>query len=45
MPTVLRTGPYRFLFYSGDAEEPVHVHVERGDSSAKFWLSNTARRC
>ena len=22
MPTVLRAGPYRFLFYSSDAEEP-----------------------
>ena len=34
MPTVLRAGPYRFLFYSSDAEEPPHVHVERDDNSA-----------
>jgi Domain of unknown function (DUF4160) len=39
MPTVLRSGPYRFLFYSSDAEEPAHVHVERDENSAKFWLS------
>ena len=39
MPTVSRAGPYRFLFYSSDAEEPQHVHVERDDNSAKFWLS------
>lgn len=39
MPTVLRAGPYRFLFYSSDTEEPPHVHVERDDSSARFWLS------
>jgi len=39
MPTVLRAGPYRLLFYSSDAEEPPHVHVERDDNSAKFWLS------
>jgi hypothetical protein len=39
MPTVLRAGPYRLLFYSSDAEEPPHVHVERDDSSAKFWLN------
>jgi Domain of unknown function (DUF4160) len=32
-------GPHRFLFYSSDAEEPPHVHVERNDGSAKFWLS------
>lgn len=38
MPTILREGPYRFFFYSGDRNEPVHVHVERDDSTAKFWL-------
>ena len=39
MPTVLRSGPYRFLVYSSDAEEPPHVHVERDEDSTKFWLS------
>jgi len=39
MPTVLRVGPYRFFFYSGDWNEPPHVHVERDDAKAKFWLS------
>ncbi len=38
MPTVLRSGPYRFFFYAGDQEEPPHVHVERDDCDAKFWL-------
>jgi Domain of unknown function (DUF4160) len=38
MPTVLRIGPYRFFFYSGDRDEPPHVHVERDDCTAKFWL-------
>jgi hypothetical protein len=38
MPTVLRTGPYRFFFYAGDREEPPHVHIERDDKIAKFWL-------
>src|SRR5262245_28222245 len=38
MPTVLRSGPYRFFFYSGDGNEPPHVHVERDDCEAKFWL-------
>ena len=38
MPTVLRSGPYRFFFYSGDKSEPPHVHVERDDNVAKFWL-------
>ena len=39
MPTVLRDGPYRFFFYSSDAEEPPHVHVERDENTSKFWLS------
>jgi hypothetical protein len=38
MPTVLRSGPYRFFFYAGDGTEPPHVHVERDDNIAKFWL-------
>jgi hypothetical protein len=38
MPTVLRDGPYRFFFYAGDGHEPEHIHVERGDNVAKFWL-------
>ena len=37
-PTILRSGPYRFFFYSGDRSEPRHVHVERDDGQAKFWL-------
>ena len=38
MPTVHRDGLYRFFFYSGDRDEPPHVHVERDDCEAKFWL-------
>ena len=39
MPTVLRSGPYRIYFYSHEPNEPPHVHVERDDSEAKYWLS------
>jgi len=38
MPTVLRMGPYRFFFYSGDGVEPPHIHIERDDKIAKLWL-------
>jgi len=38
MPTVVRIGPYRFFFYSGDREEPPHIHVERDEKLAKLWL-------
>jgi len=37
-PTVLRFGPYRFFFYSGDKVEPPHIHIEREARIAKFWL-------
>lgn len=42
MPTLLRSGPYRFYFYSHEPNEPPHVHVDRDDSSAKFWLHDCA---
>lgn len=38
MPTILRDGPYRFYFYSHEPNEPPHVHVDRDDMSAKFWM-------
>ena len=39
MPTVFRHGPYRFYFWSHEPNEPQHVHVDRENLSAKFWLS------
>ena len=38
MPTIPRKGAYRFFFYAGDREKPIHMHVERDDNVAKFWL-------
>jgi hypothetical protein len=38
MPTVLRDGPYSFIFFSSDRTEPMHVHVMRDRQIAKFWL-------
>ena len=38
MPTVLTSGPYRIFFYANDRNEPPHVHVERDENRAKFWL-------
>ncbi|MEZ5066255.1 MAG: DUF4160 domain-containing protein [bacterium] len=37
-PTVLRSGPYRFFFFSNELGEPAHVHVQRERMLAKFWL-------
>lgn len=38
MPTVLQISSYRFYFYSYDCGEPRHMHVDRENKSAKFWL-------
>jgi hypothetical protein len=38
MPTVLRVSGFRFFFYSREGSEPAHIHVEQGESVAKFWL-------
>jgi hypothetical protein len=42
MPTILRSGPYRFYFYAHDCDEPRHSHVDRERMSAKFWLDPDA---
>ncbi len=42
MPTVLRIGPYRLYFYSHEPNEPPHVHIDKDDASAKFWLERVA---
>jgi hypothetical protein len=38
MPTVLVVEGYRFFFFSNEGFEPPHIHVEKGDSHAKWWL-------
>lgn len=38
MPTILRWNGYRFYFYSNEGHEPAHIHIDKGDCSAKFWL-------
>ena len=39
MPTILRQLGYRFFFYSNENDEPPHIHIEKGDASAKIWLN------
>jgi hypothetical protein len=38
MPTVLKDGPYSFVFFSSDRNEPPHIHVKRDRDVVKFWL-------
>ena len=42
MPTVLRSGGYRFYFYSHEPNEPPHVHVDKAGASVKVWLEPVA---
>jgi hypothetical protein len=41
VPTVLQWKGHRFFFYSneGNPREPVHIHVRRGDATARLWLN------
>lgn len=39
MPTVLRVEGYRFFFYSNEGSESPHIHVQKAEGLAKFWLS------
>jgi hypothetical protein len=38
VPTVLRVGGHRFFFYSNEGNEPPHIHVQKAENYAKFWL-------
>jgi hypothetical protein len=38
MPTVLHVNGFRFFFFSDERNEPPHIHVERAECVAKFWL-------
>lgn len=42
MPTVLRLHGFRYHFYSHEPNEPAHVHVDKGERSAKVWLDPVA---
>ena len=43
MPTVFFYKGYRFFFYSNENEEPLHIHVEKAEASAKFWLVHNVK--
>ena len=38
MPTVFTVQGFRFFFYSNENNEPMHVHVEKGNATGKIWL-------
>ena len=42
MPAILRIGAYRFYFYSHEPNEPPHIHIDRDNLTAKFWLQSVS---
>jgi fructose-1,6-bisphosphatase len=38
VPTVLLILGWRFYFYANENNEPIHIHVQKADAEAKFWL-------
>jgi hypothetical protein len=40
VPVVFRCRGFKFFFYSNEGTplEPIHIHVEKADIEAKFWL-------
>jgi hypothetical protein len=42
MPTILRLEGFRFYFYSHETNEPPHIHVDKENDSAKFWIESVS---
>ncbi|CAN7392548.1 DUF4160 domain-containing protein [Phyllobacterium sp. LjRoot231] len=40
MPVIFRHKGFKFFFYAneGNPREPMHVHIEKDNIEAKFWL-------
>jgi hypothetical protein len=43
VPTVLRHNGYRFFFYSNE-HLPIHIHIEKGEKTAKYEIETLALR-
>jgi hypothetical protein len=39
MPTILVFEGFRFFFFSNEGFEPPHIHVEKAEGHAKYWLA------
>ncbi len=40
MPVIFRYQGYKFFFYSNEGipREPIHIHVRKGEATAKIWI-------
>ena len=41
MPTILYIDGWRFFFYSNERNEPIHIHIQKGDKECKYWLDSS----
>jgi hypothetical protein len=39
MPTIFRKNGWRIFFYSNEGKEHMHVHAIKGETEAKYWIS------
>ncbi|MFN8440018.1 MAG: DUF4160 domain-containing protein [Caldilineaceae bacterium] len=39
MPKLFEDSGFTFRFYAADLDEPIHVHIEKDDHIAKFWVN------
>ena len=38
MPKVFEQDGFKFFFFSGDSDEPCHIHIKKGNGDGKIWL-------
>ena len=38
MPTIMTLFGWRFFFYANERNEPIHVHCQKAEAEAKYWL-------
>ena len=43
MPTIIFLFGWRFFFYADEGREPIHIHCQKGEKEAKFWLNVETR--
>lgn len=39
MPKLFEDSGFTFRFFAADLDEPIHVHIEKDNSAAKFWVN------
>lgn len=39
MPTILSKNGFRFFFYTGEGNEPAHIHIIGRGGEMKVWLN------